>query len=86
VNNIFLLYSNQSQTTKPKAKEQIQALEKTILSRGGSLHKDEKRDSRVIRVRQWTYDRLGELGSSKNDFDDVIFTLIEFWKKHHREK
>jgi hypothetical protein len=65
--------------------EQIQALEKNILSRGGSLHKDKKRD-RVIRVRQWTYDRLGELGSSKNDFDDVIFTLIEFWEKHHKDK
>jgi hypothetical protein len=45
----------------------------------------EKRD-RVIRVRQWTYDNLGEFGSSKNDFDDVIFTLIEFWEKHHKEK
>jgi hypothetical protein len=45
----------------------------------------EKRD-RVIRVRQWTYDKLGEFGSSKNDFDDVIFTLIEFWEKHHKEK
>jgi hypothetical protein len=38
----------------------------------------------VIRVRHWTYEELGELGSSKNDFDDVIFTLIEFWKKHHK--
>ncbi len=56
-----------------------------LLSHGGSLHKDEKRD-RVIRVRQWTYEKLGELGSSKNDFDDVIFTLIEFWEKHHRRK
>ena len=65
--------------------EQLQAWEKAILSRGGSLHKDEKRD-RVIRVRQWTYDRLGELGSSKNDFDDVIFTLIDFWEKHHKRK
>jgi hypothetical protein len=65
--------------------EQIQALEKNILSRGGNLHKDEKRD-RVIRVRQWTYDKLGGLGSSKNDFDDVIFTLIEFWQRHHKEK
>ena len=66
-------------------KEQTLALEKAILSRGGSLHKDEKRD-RVIRVRQWTYERLGEFGSSKNDFDDVIFTLIEFWEKHHKRK
>ena len=55
------------------------------LSRGGSLHEEEKRD-RVIRVRQWTYDKLGELGSSKNDFDDVIFLLIEFWERHHRRK
>jgi hypothetical protein len=61
------------------------ALEKIILSRGGNLHKDEKRD-KVIRVRQWTYEKLGELGSSKNDFDDVIFTLIEFWEKHHKRK
>lgn len=65
--------------------EQFQDLQKTNLSRGGSLHKDEKRD-RVIRVRQWTYDRLGQLGSSKNDFDDVIFTLMEFWEKHHKRK
>ena len=65
--------------------DQIQAFEKAILSRGGNLHKGEKRD-KVIRVRQWTYDRLGELGSSKNDFDDVIFTLIEFWEKHHKRK
>jgi hypothetical protein len=65
--------------------EQLQALQKAILSRGGNLHKSEKRD-KVIRVRQWTYDRLGELGSSKNDFDDVIFTLIEFWEKHHKDK
>ncbi len=57
----------------------------TILSRGGSLHKDERRD-RVIRVRQWTYDKLGELGSAKNDYDDVIFTLIQFWEEHHKEK
>jgi hypothetical protein len=49
------------------------------------LHKSEKRD-KVIRVRQWTYDKLGELGSSKNDFDDVIFTLIEFCEKLHKEK
>jgi hypothetical protein len=55
------------------------------LSQGGGLHKDEKRDM-VIRVRQWTYDKLSELGSSKNDFNDVIFSLIEFWEKHHRRK
>jgi hypothetical protein len=28
----------------------------------------------------------GELGSSKNNKDDVIFMLIEFWEKHHNEK
>ena len=65
--------------------DQIQAFEKLILSRGGSFHKDQKR-SRVIRVRPWTYDKLGEFGSSKNDFDDVIFTLIEFWEKYHKRK
>jgi len=40
--------------------KQIQALEKLILSRGGSLHKDEKRD-RVIGVRQWTYENWASL-------------------------
>ena len=60
-------------------------IQTSILSRGGSLHKDERRD-RVIRIRQWTHDKLGEFGSSKNDFDDVIFTLIEFGEKHHKEK
>jgi hypothetical protein len=65
--------------------KQLQALEKSILARGGSFHKDERRD-RVIRVRQWTYDKLGEFGSSRNDFDDVIFTLIKFWEDHHKGK
>jgi hypothetical protein len=65
--------------------KQLQALEKSILARGGSFHKDERRD-RVIRVRQWTYDKLGEFGSSRNDFDDVIFTLIKFWEDYHKGK
>lgn len=72
-------------TIKPlihsKPKQQL----KEELARGSSLHKDEKRE-RVIRVRQWTYDKLGEFGSSRDDFDDVIFTLIEFWEKHHKRK
>ena len=41
--------------------------------------------NRVIRVRDWTYEKLREFGSSKNDFDDVIFTLTDFWEKHHRK-
>jgi hypothetical protein len=38
----------------------------------------------VIRVRDWTYEKLGEMGSSKDDKDDVIFFLIDFWEKHHK--
>jgi hypothetical protein len=53
------------------------------LSRGGSLHTDEKRDV-TIRVRSWTKEKLKELGTSGNDNDDVIFMLIEFWEKEHR--
>ncbi len=65
--------------------KQPQALEKSIVARGGSFHKDQKR-SRVIRVRPWTYEKLGEFGSSRNDFDDVIFTLIKFWEDQHKGK
>ncbi len=49
-------------------------------------HKEEKRGIIGIRVRHWAYDKLGEFGSSRNDFDDVIFMLIEFWERHHKEK
>jgi hypothetical protein len=55
-----------------------------ILSRGGSLHTKEKRDV-TIRVRKWTKEKLKTMGSSGNDNDDVIFQLIEFWEKHHRQ-
>jgi hypothetical protein len=61
---------------------QLQALEN--LSRGGSYHKDQKRN-RVIRVREWTYEKLGSMGTSENDKDDVIFMLIQFWEKHHKK-
>ena len=54
-----------------------------ILSRGGSLHTDEKRDV-TIRVRKWSKDKLKTLSVSGNDNDDVIFMLIEFWEKHHK--
>ena len=71
-------------TIKPlirsKPKEQL----KEELARGSSLHKDEKRE-RGIRVRQWTYDKLGEFGSSRNDFDDVIFTLIDYENMRERK-
>jgi hypothetical protein len=60
-----------------------QKLKVDILSRGGSLHTDEKRDV-TIRVRRWTKDKLKKLGTSGNDNDDVIFTLIEFWEEHHK--
>ena len=55
---------------------------KTILSRGGSLHTDEKRDV-TIRVRKWTKEKLKTMGSSGNDNDDVICMLIDFWEKNH---
>jgi hypothetical protein len=53
-----------------------------ILSRGGSLHTDEKRDV-TIRVRSWTKEKLKTMGASGNDNDDVIYMLIEFWEKNH---
>ena len=65
-------------------RKQLQTLRKQ-LARGGSLHNDQKRD-RVIRAREWTYNRLGELGSSRNDYDDVISMLIEFWEKEHNSE
>ena len=65
-------------------RKQLQTLRKQ-LARGGSFHKDQKRD-RVLRVREWTYNRLGELGSSRNDYDDVISMLIEFWEKEHNSE
>jgi hypothetical protein len=55
----------------------------TILSRGGSLHTDEKREV-TIRVRKWTEEKLKQLGTSGNDNDDVIFMLIDFWEREHR--
>jgi hypothetical protein len=71
--------------------DQTLALEKTILSRGGNLHKNEKRD-RVMRVRDWTVKKLGEFGTADNDRDDVIFMLLQdheelqFLKEWLREK
>lgn len=56
----------------------------TILSRGGSYHKDQKRDV-TIRVRTWTKEKLKSMGVSGNDSDDIIFSLIEFWEKHHKQ-
>ncbi len=56
-----------------------------VLSRGGSLHTDEKRDV-TIRVRKWTKEKLKQLGTSGNDNDDVIFMLIDFWEKHHSKE
>lgn len=64
-------------------RKQLQTLRKQ-LARGGSFHKDQKRDR--VRVREWTYNRLGELGSSRNDYDDVISMLIEFWEKEHNSE
>jgi hypothetical protein len=55
---------------------------KAVLSRGGSLHTDEKRDV-TIRVRSWTKEKLKTMGSSGNDNDDVIYMLIDFWEKNH---
>ena len=46
-------------------RKQLQTLRKQ-LARGGSLHNDQKRDT-LIRVREWKSNRLGELGSSRND-------------------
>jgi hypothetical protein len=52
-------------------------LKPDTLSRGGSLHTKEKREV-TIRVRKWTKEKLKTMGSSGNDNDDVIYTLIEF--------
>lgn len=63
--------------TRPRFKA-----ETVTLSRGGSLHTNEKRDV-TIRVRRWTKEKLKTRGASGNDNDDVIYMLIDFWKKHH---
>ena len=65
-------------------RKQLQTLRKQ-LARGGSFHNDQKRDT-VIRVREWKSNRLGELGSSRNDYDDVISMLIEFWENEHNSE
>jgi hypothetical protein len=62
-----------------------QNLKMEILSRGGSLHIEEKRDV-TIRVRRWTKEKLKTMGVSGNDNDDVIYMLIDFWEKHHQDK
>ncbi len=54
-----------------------------ILSRGGSLNTQEKRDV-TMRLRKWTKEKLKKMGTSGNDNDDVIYMLIEFWEKHHK--
>jgi len=59
-----------------------QELETETLSRGGSMHTDEKRDV-TIRVRKWTKSKLKTMGASGNDNDDVIYMLIDFWEKNH---
>ena len=56
-----------------------------ILSRGRSLHADEKRDV-TIRVRRWTKEKLKTMDASGNDNDDMIFMLIDFWEQHHKDK
>lgn len=61
-------------------KEQEQQLEE--LARGGIDNKQEKRE-RTIRVRQWTYDELRNIGVMGMDFDDVITKLILEYRKRH---
>ncbi len=63
--------------------DQVQALEN--LSRGGNLHKDQKRN-KVMRVREWTFDQLGNLGTAKFDNDDVIFMLLQEHEELHKLK
>jgi hypothetical protein len=50
------------------------------MARGGMEHKDEIR-TRVVRVRQETYDRLSGRGEIGMDFDDVINRLLDKTKK-----
>jgi hypothetical protein len=50
------------------------------MARGGMERKDEIR-TRVVRVRQETYDRLRGRGEIGMDFDDVITRLLDKTKK-----
>ena len=52
------------------------------MARGGIDNKDEKRE-RLIRIRQWTYDQLREIGKMGMDFDDVVTKLILEYRKRH---
>ncbi len=51
----------------------------------GSLHTEEKRDV-TISVMRWTMEKLKQLGTSGNNNDDVMYMLIDFWEKHHRDR
>ena len=45
-------------------------------------NKHEKKE-RVIRIGQWTYDKLRGIGKIGMDFDDVVIKLImEYIKRH----
>jgi hypothetical protein len=65
--------------------EQLQALEEenSNMARGGMQHKDEKR-TRVVRLRESTYNELRKIGEMGNDVDDIVSILLEFWWRHHR--
>jgi hypothetical protein len=56
----------------------------TMGARGGMEHKDEIR-TRVVRVRQETYDRLRKRGEMGMDFDDVITHLLDQTEKKEKK-
>ena len=52
------------------------------VSRFGMWHKNERRIE-TLWIKRQTKEKLKQLGTSGNDNDDVIFTLIEFWEEKH---
>jgi hypothetical protein len=63
---------------------QVTETEIVSMARGGMEHKDEIR-TRVVRVRQETYDRLRGRGEMGMDFDDVITHLLDQTEKGQKK-
>lgn len=71
-----------SHSTRKCFYESEEALQLACSARGGMDNKHEKKE-RVIRIGQWTYDKLRGIGKIGMDFDDVVIKLImEYIKRH----
>jgi hypothetical protein len=74
IRNLRFMSSNRTQATTV-----------ITMARGGMEHKEEIR-TRVVRVRQETYDRLRGRGEMGMDFDDVITRLLDQTEKTKGQK